>query len=95
MSLAEIKQAVTELPPQELTALTAFLLRLDNAAWDKQIEADATAIDFSGGVDVSGAAVGATVVVAAATIRADFGRRNWKANKPAAIRDLPAGSAVI
>lgn len=48
MSLAEIKQAVTELPPQELTALTAFLLRLDNAAWDKQIEADAAAgkLDF-------------------------------------------------
>jgi len=48
MSLAEIKQAVAELSPQELTALTAFLVQLDNAAWDKQIEADAAAgkLDF-------------------------------------------------
>lgn len=41
MSLAEIKQAVTKLRPEEVTALTAFLVELDNAAWDKQIEADA------------------------------------------------------
>lgn len=48
MNLAEIKQAVAELPPQELTALTAFLVQLDNAVWDKQIEADSAAgkLDF-------------------------------------------------
>lgn len=48
MSLAEIKQAVAELPPQELTALTAFLVQLDDAAWDKQIGADSAAgkLDF-------------------------------------------------
>ncbi len=48
MSLAEIKQAVAELPPQELTALTAFLVQLDNASWDKQIEADSASgkLDF-------------------------------------------------
>jgi len=28
MSLAEIKQLATQLPPEELTALTAFLVRL-------------------------------------------------------------------
>ncbi len=48
MSLAEIKQAVTQLPPQEVTALTAFLVELDSAAWNKQIEADSTSgkLDF-------------------------------------------------
>ena len=48
MSLAEIKQAVTKLPPEEVTVLTAFLVELDNAAWDKQIEADAASgkLDF-------------------------------------------------
>lgn len=48
MSLAEIKQAVAELPPRELTALTAFLVRLDNATWDKQIETDSASgkLDF-------------------------------------------------
>lgn len=48
MSLAEIKQAVAQLPPQELTVLTAFLVQLDNAAWDKQIEADSASgkLDF-------------------------------------------------
>lgn len=48
MSLAEIKQAVTQLPPQEVTALTAYLVELDQAAWDKQIEADSASgkLDF-------------------------------------------------
>jgi hypothetical protein len=48
VSLAEIKQAVTKLRPEEVTALTAFLVELDNAAWDKQIEADAASgkLDF-------------------------------------------------
>lgn len=48
MSLAEIKQAVAQLPPQEVTALTAYLVELDQAAWDKQIEADSASgkLDF-------------------------------------------------
>jgi hypothetical protein len=48
VTLAEIKQAVTKLRPEEVTALTAFLVELDNAAWDKQIEADAASgkLDF-------------------------------------------------
>ncbi len=48
MSLAEIKQAVTQLPPQEVTALTAYLVELDQTAWDKQIEADSASgkLDF-------------------------------------------------
>jgi hypothetical protein len=41
MSITEIVQAAKELPPQELTVLTAELLKLDNAAWDKQIDEDA------------------------------------------------------
>lgn len=41
MSIAEIVKAAKELPPKELTALTAELLKLDNAIWDKQIEMDA------------------------------------------------------
>jgi hypothetical protein len=43
MSLAEIKQLATQLPPEELTALTAFLVERDNTAWDKQMEKDAAA----------------------------------------------------
>ena len=48
MSLAEIKSAVRELSPKELTELAAFISKQDNAAWDKQIEQDATAgkLDF-------------------------------------------------
>ena len=42
MSLAEIEQAVKELPPHELTALASLVVKLDNEAWDKQIENDAT-----------------------------------------------------
>jgi hypothetical protein len=41
MSLAEIEQAVKELPPHELTALASLVVKLDNEAWDKQIENDA------------------------------------------------------
>jgi hypothetical protein len=41
VSLAEIKQAIDRLRPEEQTALTAFLVRRDNAAWDQQIENDA------------------------------------------------------
>ena len=49
MSLAEIKEAVTELTPQELAELTAFILEQDAPdAWDKQMEVDAAAgkLDF-------------------------------------------------
>ena len=40
MSLAEIKSAVSELPPQELAELAAFIREQDNLAWDREIEAD-------------------------------------------------------
>ena len=48
MSLAEIKEAATRLPPEELTALTTFLVERDNASWDKQMDADAASgkLDF-------------------------------------------------
>ena len=41
MSFAELEQAVKQLPPHELTAFTALVVKLDNDAWDKQIENDA------------------------------------------------------
>ncbi|MGI9088114.1 MAG: hypothetical protein ACR2HH_10315 [Chthoniobacterales bacterium] len=41
MSFAELEQAVRQLPPQELTAFTALVVKLDNEAWDKQINEDA------------------------------------------------------
>jgi hypothetical protein len=41
VSLAEIKQLATQLPPEELTALTAFLVKRDQSAWDDQMEKDA------------------------------------------------------
>ena len=40
MSLAEIKNAVEGLSPQELTELADFIRARDNAAWDRQIDAD-------------------------------------------------------
>jgi hypothetical protein len=40
MSLAEIKSAVSELPPRELAELAAFIREQDNLAWDREIEAD-------------------------------------------------------
>ena len=40
MSLAEIKNAVSELTPQELAELAAFIREQDNLAWDREIEAD-------------------------------------------------------
>jgi hypothetical protein len=44
MSLAEIKDAVTELTPKELAELAAFIQTQDNLAWDREI-----AEDFSSG----------------------------------------------
>ncbi len=40
MSLAEIKDAVDALPPGELAELAAFIRERENAAWDRQIDAD-------------------------------------------------------
>ena len=40
MSLAEIKTAVDALPPEELAELAAFIRERDQAAWDRQIDAD-------------------------------------------------------
>jgi len=41
VSLAEIKELATQLPPEELTALTAFLVKRDQIAWDDQMDKDA------------------------------------------------------
>ena len=40
MSLAEIKDAVDALSPGELADLAAFIRQRDDAAWDRQIDAD-------------------------------------------------------
>jgi hypothetical protein len=40
MSLAEIKNAVTELKPEELAELAAFIQAQDGLAWDAEIEGD-------------------------------------------------------
>jgi hypothetical protein len=48
MSLAEIKSAVRELSPKELAELAKFIAEQDNAAWDRQMDADAASgkLDF-------------------------------------------------
>lgn len=48
VSLAELKSAVRDLPPQELAELAAFIAEQDNAAWDKQMDEDSAAgkLDF-------------------------------------------------
>ena len=40
MSLAEIKDAVDTLSPGELAELASFIRQRENAAWDRQIDAD-------------------------------------------------------
>ncbi len=40
MSLTEIKTAVDELSPAELAELASFIRERENAAWDRQIDAD-------------------------------------------------------
>ena len=40
MSLAEIKDAVDALSPGELAELASFVRQRENAAWDRQIDAD-------------------------------------------------------
>lgn len=40
MSLAEIKEAVTELTPKELAELAAFVQTQEGLEWDREIEED-------------------------------------------------------
>lgn len=40
MSLTEIKDAVETLSPRELAKLASFIRDRENAAWDRQIDAD-------------------------------------------------------
>jgi hypothetical protein len=40
VSLAEIKDAVETLSPGELAELVSFIRERENAAWDRQIDAD-------------------------------------------------------
>jgi hypothetical protein len=40
VSLIEIKNAVAALSAEELAELAAFIRERDNAAWDRQIDAD-------------------------------------------------------
>ena len=40
MSLSEIKDAVDALSPNELAELASFIGQRENAAWDRQIDAD-------------------------------------------------------
>jgi hypothetical protein len=40
VNLAEIKTAVDALSPEELAELAAFIRERDQAAWDRQIDAD-------------------------------------------------------
>ncbi len=40
MSLAEIKNAVEALPPEELAELAAFIRERDQGAWDRRIDED-------------------------------------------------------
>ena len=40
MSLAEIKEAVDTLSPGELAELASFICQREDAAWDRQIDAD-------------------------------------------------------
>jgi hypothetical protein len=48
MSLAELKNAVSQLSAVELTELAAFIRERDSAAWDAQVEHDAASgkLDF-------------------------------------------------
>jgi len=40
MSVQEIQQAISQLPPNELHELTAWLADYHHQVWDKQIEED-------------------------------------------------------
>jgi hypothetical protein len=70
MSLAELEQAVKELPPHELTALATLVAKLDNEAWDKQIEKDAA----SGKLDSLIVDGGTRCVMSVAEIKQELSR---------------------
>jgi len=40
MSLAEIKSAITELSPEDMVELVAFIQAHDGLAWEQEIETD-------------------------------------------------------
>ena len=40
MTVESIKQAIAELPSDQMASLAAWLNRLDRQSWDEQIEAD-------------------------------------------------------
>jgi hypothetical protein len=42
MTLHELEQAITKLPPAELSEFREWFLRFDGERWDEQIEKDAT-----------------------------------------------------
>ena len=42
MSISEIEQAVTQLPPDDLTRFRAWFEEFDAKAWDEQFEQDAS-----------------------------------------------------
>lgn len=48
VDLAQMKAAIRALPPKELAELAAFVAKLDNAAWDKQMDEDSA----SGRLDI-------------------------------------------
>ena len=42
-SVQEIQEAVSQLPPEDLTAFRRWFAEFDAALWDRQFEADVTA----------------------------------------------------
>lgn len=42
-TVQEIKEAVTQLPPKDLTAFRLWFAEFDSAIWDRQLEADVAA----------------------------------------------------
>lgn len=42
-TVEEIERAIEQLPPQDVTKLTAWLLKRDNEEWDRQRNKDAAA----------------------------------------------------
>ncbi len=48
MSLAEIKSALRQLPPNDLAELATFISEQDNAVWKRQMDEDSAAgkLDF-------------------------------------------------
>jgi hypothetical protein len=50
-TLAEIKQAITQLPPEELHELREWYEQFDAQLWDEQLEADVAAGRLDGLAD--------------------------------------------